>query len=100
MRPGLAELITPDTVICPCEGITAARIDQALDEGVGDLGQLKCMTRDGMGECQGRMCSPALAHVIAHRRGIPLEAIAPPSFRPPVTPVPIHALATLPDGSP
>jgi NADPH-dependent 2,4-dienoyl-CoA reductase/sulfur reductase-like enzyme len=97
MRPGLAELITPDTVICPCEGITAARVDQALDEGVGDLGQMKRMTRAGMGECQGRMCSPALAHVIAHRRGISLEAIAPPSFRPPVTPVPIHVLATLPD---
>ncbi len=96
-RPGLAELITPDTVICPCEGTTAARVDQALDEGVGDLGQMKRMTRAGMGECQGRMCSPALAHLIAHRRGIPLEAIAPPSIRPPVTPVPIHVLATLPD---
>ncbi len=96
-RPGLAELITPDTVICPCEGITAARIDQALDEGVGDLGQTKRMTRAGMGECHGRMCSPALAHMIAHRRGIPLEAITPPSIRPPVTPVPIHVLATLPD---
>jgi len=96
-RSGLAELITPDTVICPCEGTTAARVDQALDEGVGDLGQMKRMTRAGMGECQGRMCSPALAHLIAHRRGIPLEAIAPPSIRPPVTPVPIHVLATLPD---
>jgi thioredoxin reductase/bacterioferritin-associated ferredoxin len=96
-RPGIAELITPDTVICPCEGTTAARVDQALDEGVGDLGQMKRMTRAGMGECQGRMCSPALAHMIAHRRDIPLEAIAPPSIRPPVTPVPIHVLATLPD---
>ena len=96
-RPGLAELITPDTVICPCEGTTAARVDQALDEGVGDLGQMKRMTRAGMGECQGRICSPALAHLIAHRRDIPLEAIAPPSIRPPVTPVPIHVLATLPD---
>ena len=60
-RPGLAELITPDTVICPCEGVTGAQVDQALAEGVGDLGQMKRMTRAGMGECQGRMCSPALA---------------------------------------
>jgi NADPH-dependent 2,4-dienoyl-CoA reductase/sulfur reductase-like enzyme len=96
-RPGLTELITPDTVICPCEGTTAAQVDQALDEGVGDLGQMKRTTRAGMGECQGRMCSPALAHMIAHRRGIPLEAIAPPSIRPPVTPVPIDVLVTLPD---
>jgi hypothetical protein len=71
--------------------------DQALDEGAGDLGQVKRMTRAGMGSCQGRMCSPALASVLAHRRGIPLDAIAPPSIRPPVTPVPIRALATLPE---
>lgn len=96
-RGGLAELITPDTVICPCEGITAAQVDQVLDEGAGDLGQVKRMTRAGMGECQSRVCSPALAAMIAHRRGIALEAIAPPSVRPPVTPVPIHVLATLPD---
>ncbi len=96
-RPGLAELITPETVICPCEGITGAQVDQALAEGVGDLGQMKRMTRAGMGECQGRMCNPALAQMIAHRRGIGLDAIAPPSIRPPVTPVPIHVLATLPD---
>jgi NADPH-dependent 2,4-dienoyl-CoA reductase/sulfur reductase-like enzyme len=96
-RPGLAELITPDTVICPCEGITGAQVDQALVEAVGDLGQMKRMTRAGMGECQGRMCSPALAQLIAHRRGIGLDAIAPPSIRPPVTPVPIHVLVTLPD---
>jgi thioredoxin reductase/bacterioferritin-associated ferredoxin len=96
-RPGLAELITPDTVICPCEGTTAAQVDQALDEGVGDLGQMKRMTRAGMGECQGRMCSPALALMIAHRRGTPLGAVAPPSIRPPVTPVPIHVLLALPD---
>jgi bacterioferritin-associated ferredoxin len=96
-RPGLAELITPDTVICPCEAVTAARVDQALDEGAGDLGQVKRVTRAGMGECQGRVCSPALASMIAHRRGIALDAIAPASVRPPVTPVPIHVLATLAD---
>ena len=96
-RVGLAELITPDTVICPCETITGAQIDQAVDEGAGDLGQVKRMTRAGMGQCQGRMCSPALATMLAQRRGMSLAAIAPPSIRPPVTPIPVHVLATLPD---
>jgi hypothetical protein len=41
--------------------------------------------------------SPGLAMMLAQRRGIPLEAIAPPSIRPPVTPIPVHVLATLPD---
>jgi len=59
--------------------------------------QLKRMTRAGMGQCQGRMGSPGLAMMLAQRRGLPLEAIAPPSIRPPVTPIPVHVLATLPD---
>ena len=41
--------------------------------------------------------SPGLAMMLARRRGIPLEAIALPSIRPPVTPRPVHVLATLPD---
>jgi thioredoxin reductase/bacterioferritin-associated ferredoxin len=97
IKPGLAELITPDTVVCPCEGVTGARVDQALDGGVGELGQMKRMTRAGMGECQGRLCASALAQLIARRRGVALWAIAPPSFRPPVTPVPIDVLVTLAD---
>src|SRR5215471_17914072 len=97
IEPGLAELVTPDTVICPCEGVTGARVAQALDEGVGELGQMKRMTRAGMGECQGRLCAPALAQLIARRCGVPLSASAPPSFRPPVTPVPIDVLVTLAD---
>ena len=97
IKPGLAEMITPDTVICPCEGVTGARVDQALDEGASDLGHLKRLTRAGAGECQGRLCNPALAQLIARRRGVPLPAIAPPSIRPPVTPVPIDVLVTLPD---
>ena len=97
IKPGLAALITPDTVICPCEGVTGARVDQALDEGAGDLGHLKRLTRAGAGECQGRFCNPALAQLIARRRGVPLSAVAPPSIRPPVTPVPIDVLVTLAD---
>jgi bacterioferritin-associated ferredoxin len=82
--------------MCPCEVITGAQIYHALSEGGGELGQMKRRARAGMGECQGRMCSPALAQMIAHRRGIGLDAIAPPSIRPPVTPVPIHVLGRCP----
>jgi len=64
---------------------------------VGELGQMKRMTRAGMGECQGRLCAPALAQLIVRRCGVLLSTIAPPSFRPPVTPVPIDVLVTLAD---
>ena len=84
-------------LVCRCEEVTAAEIAEVLDEGAGELVEVKRMTRAGMGQCQGRMCSPALAMMLAQRRGISLAAIAPPSIRPPVTPIPVHVLATLPD---
>lgn len=98
VRDGLVELVTPDTVICRCEEITAAEIHAALDEGALDLAQLKRMTRAGMGYCQGRMCGPALATLLARRMGVGMDAIPPLSIRPPVKPVPIEVMATLDEG--
>ena len=98
VRDGLAELITPDTVICRCEEITAAEIHALLDEGALDLAQLKRMSRAGMGYCQGRMCGPALAALLARRTGVGMETIPPLSIRPPVKPVPIEVMATLDEG--
>ena len=95
VREGLGDLITPDTIICRCEEITAAEIQASLEESTADLAQLKRMTRAGMGYCQGRMCGPALGTLLAKRTGMGLEGIIPPSFRPPIKPVPIEVLATL-----
>jgi thioredoxin reductase/bacterioferritin-associated ferredoxin len=98
VRDGLADLITPDTVICRCEEITASEIHAAFDEGTVDLAQLKRMTRAGMGYCQGRMCGPALGSLLARRMGLGMDAIPQLSIRPPVKPVPIEVMATLDEG--
>jgi len=98
IQDGLADLITPDTVICRCEEITAAEIHAAFDEGTVDLAQLKRMTRAGMGYCQGRMCGPALGSLLARRMGLGMDAIPQLSIRPPVKPVPIEVMATLDEG--
>jgi bacterioferritin-associated ferredoxin len=95
IRDGLADLITPDTVICRCEEVTEGEIQAALEEGPADLAQLKRMVRTGMGYCQGRMCAPTLAALLGKRIGMDLERIAPPSVRPPVKPVPLEVMATL-----
>jgi len=50
------------------------------------------MTRLGMGPCQGLMCWPATARLIAARTGRSVEAIGPASVRPPVGPVTLGAL--------
>ena len=98
VRDGLIDLITPDTVICRCEEITAAEIHALLDEGTLDLAELKRMSRAGMGYCQGRMCGPTLAALLARRTGIRMDAIPPLSIRPPVKPIPLEVMATLEEG--
>jgi thioredoxin reductase len=91
----LAALVTPDTVLCRCEGVTAAEVGEVLDEGAPDLAYVKRMTRAGMGLCQGRLCEAGLAAVFAHRTGRSADSLAPLSVRPPVRPVPLDALAGL-----
>ncbi|MFD0277316.1 NAD(P)/FAD-dependent oxidoreductase [Kitasatospora sp. NPDC127111] len=60
--PGWPEWLRPDTDVCRCEEVPAARIREAVDElGAGDARTVKLLTRAGMGWCQGRMCGPAVA---------------------------------------
>lgn len=62
---GLMAGIRPDTVVCRCEDVTRAEIDEALAGGASDLNQLKTRTRCGMGPCQGRVCAPIVAALTA-----------------------------------
>lgn len=95
VRDGLAELITPDTIVCRCEEVTAREILEVIDEGAQDVAEVKRLTRAGMGPCQGRMCASAVATLLARRRGRSPAAAGAPSVRPPVKPVPIEMLAML-----
>ncbi|MFG3052818.1 NAD(P)/FAD-dependent oxidoreductase [Kitasatospora sp. NPDC048239] len=60
--PGWTGWLRPDTDVCRCEEVPAARITEAVEElGAGDARTVKLLTRAGMGWCQGRMCGPAVA---------------------------------------
>lgn len=60
--PGWPQWLRPDTDVCRCEEVPAARITEAVEElGAGDARTVKLLTRAGMGWCQGRMCGPAVA---------------------------------------
>jgi hypothetical protein len=91
----LAALVTPDTVLCRCESVTAAEVGEVLEEGAPDLAHVKRMTRAGMGLCQGRLCEAGLAAFFAHRTGRSAGTLVPLSVRPPVRPVPLDVLAGL-----
>jgi len=92
-RPGLYELAKDDTIICRCEEITLGDIKAALTEDIRDLNELKRMTRCGMGNCQGRLCGPALQEIVARAKDVAPAEITPLAPRPPIRPVPITALA-------
>ena len=54
----------PNPVVCACESVTRAEIQNAIDEGRGDptdLDTVRVRTRAGMGECQGARCSHRVA---------------------------------------
>jgi thioredoxin reductase/bacterioferritin-associated ferredoxin len=97
------ERLTEDIMVCRCEEVRAGAIRSAIAEyGATDLRAVKLLTRAGMGWCQGRMCGPAVAELIAHtQRGGDGRAndvsagasVAAP--RPFARPVPLGVLAGL-----
>lgn len=86
-------LITPDTMICRCEEITAKEVYDAISEGAQDVYGVKLRSRAGLGPCQGRNCSPVVTQMIAERIGGKPEAVEQSSLRPPVKPVSMGLLA-------
>ena len=97
--PPLNALVTADTVICRCEGVTAGALRDLVAGGDDDLGVIKRTTRAGMGRCQGRYCGAALARACAEsaesaeRRGSGPDERGWFTPRFPVKPVPAAALA-------
>jgi NADPH-dependent 2,4-dienoyl-CoA reductase/sulfur reductase-like enzyme len=95
LRPGLLDLPAADTLICRCEELTLAEVETGIAAGGARPHTLKVMTRLGMGPCQGRMCWPFVARLLAARTGKPVQEIGPPSARPPLQPVTLGDLASL-----
>ena len=82
-----------DTLLCRCEEVSFAQINQLLDQGITRLGTLKRLTRAGMGRCQGRYCTGFLLQLLDKR--LQQHAQADNYFAPqlPIKPIPAIALA-------
>lgn len=92
------ERVTPETTVCRCEEVTAGAVRASLRElGATDARAIKLLTRAGMGWCQGRMCGPALAGLLAEHGAEPGQAAALAARRPFAAPVPLGVLAGLPE---
>ncbi|PKO08596.1 MAG: hypothetical protein CVU40_14965 [Chloroflexi bacterium HGW-Chloroflexi-2] len=93
---GLVSLLKDDTIICRCEEITLGEIKDAIQMGARSIGEVKMLTRTGMGNCQGRMCEHTVAAIIADQlagEGVTREDVGYYSIRPPLHPLPQSFLA-------
>jgi NADPH-dependent 2,4-dienoyl-CoA reductase/sulfur reductase-like enzyme len=92
--PPAAVVAPPDaTIACRCEEVTAGAIHAAARAGATGPNQMKAYLRCGMGACQGRMCAPTVAALIAQARGLPPESVAPLRPRAPYKPITVGDLA-------
>jgi NADPH-dependent 2,4-dienoyl-CoA reductase/sulfur reductase-like enzyme len=96
--PPTTELLAPTgagDLVCRCEEVTVAEVHDAVAAGCTDVNRVKAFTRAGMGPCQGRMCGPTVAQVIARTLGQSPDQPGQFRVRLPVRPVPLSDLAAL-----
>ncbi|MSP04310.1 MAG: FAD-binding protein [Acetobacteraceae bacterium] len=81
--------------ICRCEDITAGQIRAVARQGCQGPNQAKAFLRAGMGPCQGRICGPIVAELMADIRNVSVGEIGTYRIRPPFKPITVGELATL-----
>ena len=79
-------------LVCRCERVKLAELQQLIDSGVRDIATIKQLTRAGMGPCQGRYCQKTIAQLLTAADGA-ATPVAPGVPRLPVKPVAISAVA-------
>lgn len=95
-RPPAWITCPPDeTIVCRCEEVTAGEVRRMTKLGCLGPNQTKAFSRCGMGPCQGRMCGPIVAAILAAENGLDPEEVGQYRIRPPLKPVPIGAIAAL-----
>ena len=72
LRPELLQLCQPDTLVCRCEDVPYAALQQHAD-----WRSAKLHTRCGMGACQGRICGAATAALFGWSKDAARIPLAP-----------------------
>ncbi|MFB6290542.1 MAG: NAD(P)/FAD-dependent oxidoreductase, partial [Candidatus Bipolaricaulia bacterium] len=57
-------------IVCRCEEVTRAEVEEAIDRGATTLDGVKFRTRSRMGSCQGGFCTPRLVEIMAKELGV------------------------------
>jgi sarcosine oxidase subunit alpha len=79
--------------VCLCEDVCEKDLAQGVEEGFDEIETLKRYSTVSMGPCQGRMCSRASTEICGAVTGLDFGAVGTTTARPPISPVPLGALA-------
>lgn len=72
-----SEWLTPQTLVCRCEEVTASEVSDAVcDLEADDARDVRVTARPGMGLCQGRVCGFAVSKLVATHTGHPADTAA------------------------
>ena len=82
-----------DIIICRCEDVTKQQIEDLIDQGYDTFEDLKRLLRVGMGPCQASTCGHLVRQIIAVKRGVLIDQVDGQTSRPPVSGVPLSAIA-------
>ena len=86
----LARRMPDATLLCRCEAITAGELRAAAAAEAPEINRAKAFSRVGMGRCQGRVCGPPAAEVLAAALGVEVQAVGRLRGQPPVKPIPVQ----------
>lgn len=66
---------SPDTQVCSCVGSRLDDIRSALALGATGPNQIRILCGAGGGQCQGRICGPVIAELVAAHRDLPVHQV-------------------------
>jgi thioredoxin reductase len=91
-RRELVEVKPPRYLKWESPQMEARGLDTMLRDGPVNQDQIKRLTRAGMGPCQSRRCREQVGLLLAQAAATSIDRIPPPSFRPPIRPLPMNVL--------
>lgn len=87
----------PKTIVCRCEDVTVAEVEEAIEHGLRDVESIKRYLSIGTGPCQGKMCLAAVAKILVDN-GVPAQQVKPMVSRTPLAWTPLGAFAGKAEG--
>lgn len=81
-------------ILCLCEDVMQEDIAMSVADGFDYVETLKRYTGFTMGPCQGKYCLVNCMNEFSKVMRVSPSSLKPPTFRPPIRPVPIGAIST------